>query len=98
MTGSSSSGGIIIVVVTINKETGKVIAGPDIVSRGFVYVRESEQLIEDARERVKDALQVCEEREPRNGLPSSPMCDALSKYLYARTNRRPMILPIIMEV
>ncbi|NMA63707.1 MAG: ribonuclease J [Syntrophomonadaceae bacterium] len=94
-----SSGGIIIVVVTINKETGKVIAGPDIVSRGFVYVRESEQLIEDARERVKDALQVCEEKGTTEWATiKSHVRDALSKYLYARTNRRPMILPIIMEV
>lgn len=94
-----SSDGIIIVVVTINKETGTVIAGPDIVSRGFVYVRESEQLIDDARERVREALQVCEKRGVTEWATiKSQVRDVLNKYLYEKTKRRPMILPIIMEV
>ncbi|NLU50352.1 MAG: ribonuclease J [Syntrophomonadaceae bacterium] len=94
-----SSDGIIIVVVTINKETGTVIAGPDIVSRGFVYVRESEQLIDDARERVREALQVCEMRGVTEWATiKSQVRDVLNKYLYEKTKRRPMILPIIMEV
>ncbi|HOV43681.1 MAG TPA: ribonuclease J, partial [Syntrophothermus lipocalidus] len=94
-----SSDGIIIVVVTINKETGTVIAGPDIVSRGFVYVRESEQLIEEAREKVREALLVCEKKGATEWASiKSHVREALSKYLYEKTKRRPMILPIIMEV
>ncbi|MDH7497199.1 MAG: ribonuclease J [Syntrophomonadaceae bacterium] len=94
-----SSEGIIIVVVTISKETATVIAGPDLVTRGFVYVRESEELIEEAKERVKEALQTCEERGTSEwSVIKSVVRDSLSKYLYEKTKRRPMILPIIMEV
>ncbi|WP_425060920.1 ribonuclease J [Sporomusa carbonis] len=94
-----SQDGILIVVVTMDKQRGQVAAGPDIVSRGFVYVRESEQLMEDAKERVKQALEKCE----LNGVTEwaaikSNVRDTLGKYLYERTRRRPMILPIIMEV
>lgn len=94
-----SQDGILIVVVTINKESGLVIAGPDIVSRGFVYVRESEQLMEDAKEKVKLALLKCEEKGITEWASiKSNVRDAISKYLYEKTRRRPMILPIIMEV
>ncbi|MGB9803583.1 ribonuclease J [Desulfofundulus sp.] len=94
-----SQDGILIVVVTINRELGQVMAGPDIVSRGFVYVRESEQLMEEARQRVKEALEKCNDR----GLSEwaaikSQVRDVLGKFLYEKTRRRPMILPIIMEV
>lgn len=94
-----SQDGILIVVVTIDKQSGSVVAGPDIVSRGFVYVRESEQLMEDAKDKVKLALEKCE----TNGIIEwaaikANVRDALSKYLYEKTRRRPMILPIIMEV
>ncbi|MCE5287061.1 MAG: ribonuclease J [Pelosinus sp.] len=94
-----SQDGILIVVVTMDKQRGCVIAGPDIVSRGFVYVRESEQLMEDAKDKVRMALEKCE----TNGIVEwaaikANIRDALSKYLYEKTRRRPMILPIIMEV
>jgi len=94
-----SQDGILIVVVTIDRESGQVIAGPDIVSRGFVYVRESEQLMEEAREKVKCALVKC----TGNGVSEwatikSQVRDALGKFLFEKTRRRPMILPIIMEV
>ncbi|MDK2887193.1 MAG: ribonuclease [Thermoanaerobacter sp.] len=94
-----SQDGILIVVVTISRELGQVMAGPDIVSRGFVYVRESEQLMEEARERVKEALEKCNDR----GLSEwaaikAQVRDVLGKFLYEKTRRRPMILPIIMEV
>lgn len=94
-----SQDGILIVVVTIDKQRGCVIAGPDIVSRGFVYVRESERLMEDARERVQQALEKCE----TNGITEwaaikANIRDSLGKYLYEKTRRRPMILPIIMEI
>lgn len=91
--------GIIIVVVTINKEAGEVVAGPDIVSRGFVYVRESEQLIEDAREKVREALDVCVKRNLTEwAVIKSQVREKLSRYLHEKTGRRPMILPIIMEI
>lgn len=94
-----SQDGILIVVVTMDKQRACVVAGPDIVSRGFVYVRESEQLMDDARDKVKQALEKCEQ----NGVTEwaaikSNVRDALGKYLYERTRRRPMILPIIMEI
>jgi len=94
-----SQDGILIVVVTINRETGLVMAGPDIVSRGFVYVRESEELLEEAKIKVKCALDKCSNR----GISEwssikSQVRDALGKFLYDKTRRRPMILPIIMEI
>ncbi|BAF59470.1 MAG: ribonuclease J [Pelotomaculum sp.] len=94
-----SQDGILIVVVTINRESGLIMAGPDIVSRGFVYVRESEELLEEAKIKVKSALDKCTEK----GISEwssikSQVRDALGKFLYEKTRRRPMILPIIMEV
>jgi ribonuclease J len=93
-----SQDGILIVVVTMDKQRGCVVAGPDIVSRGFVYVRESEQLMEEAKEKVKQSLEKFE----TGGVTEwsaikSGVRDALGKFLYERTRRRPMILPIIME-
>ena len=94
-----SQDGIIIVVVTINKDTGVLVAGPDIVSRGFVYVRESEELIEESKVKVKEALAICEQRNMRDWASiKSQVREILSKYLYEQTRRRPMIMPIIMEV
>ena len=94
-----SQDGILIVVVTINRESGTVVAGPDIVSRGFVYVRESEELIDEAKDKVKLALKKCEEKGITEWASiKSNVRDAVSKYLYEKTRRRPMILPIIMEV
>ncbi len=94
-----SNDGIVIVVVTINKELGQVVAGPDIVSRGFVYVRESEELMDYAKDKVKVALEKCENRKITDwGTIKSNIRDVLGKYLYEKTRRRPMILPIIMEV
>ena len=94
-----SQDGIMIVVVTIDKESCHVVAGPDIVSRGFVYVREAEDLMEEAKDKVQAALERCEE----NGVSEwsvikSNVRDALGRFLYEKTRRRPMILPIIMEI
>lgn len=94
-----SQDGIMIVVVTLDKETCTVLSGPDIVSRGFVYVREAEDLMDEARERVSDALEQC--RTSGNAewsVIKSSVRDTLGKFLYEKTRRRPMILPIIMEV
>ena len=94
-----SQDGIFIVVVTIDKEANLVIAGPDIISRGFVYVRESEELMEDAREKVKVVLDLCFEKKITDWSSiKAQIRDALGKYLYEKTKRRPMIMPIIMEV
>jgi ribonuclease J len=90
--------GIIIVVLTLEKYTNQLLAGPDIVSRGFVYVRESEDLMGDARIAVEDALDHCLERQISDwGKIKTVIKDALSEFVWKRTKRRPMILPIIME-
>ncbi|WP_027623319.1 ribonuclease J [Clostridium lundense] len=94
-----SQDGILTVVVTIEKESGLVIAGPDIISRGFVYVRESEDLMEEARNIVRDALKECEEKHITEWATiKSNIKDSLRMFLYERTKRKPMILPIIMEI
>jgi ribonuclease J len=94
-----SQDGIFIVVITVSKETGTVIAGPDIVSRGFVYVKESEELLEEAREKLRDILKQCEQEQITEwGGIKSNVREVVGKFLYERTRRRPMILPIIMEV
>lgn len=94
-----SQDGILIVVVAMDPESGDIVGGPDIVSRGFVYVRESEGLLEEAKERVRKALN---DQMGRNvtewAVLKSGVRDVLSRYLYEKTRRRPMILPIIMEV
>lgn len=90
--------GIMIVVMTLERHSNVVLAGPDIVSRGFVYVRESEDLMEHAREAVEDALNACLDRNITDwGKIKTSVKDALSDYVWKRTKRRPMILPIIME-
>ena len=94
-----SQDGIMIVVVTIDKENCHVVSGPDIVSRGFVYVREAEGLMDEAKDKVQLGLEKCEE----NGVSEwsaikSTVRDSLGRFLYERTRRRPMILPIIMEI
>lgn len=94
-----SQDGLIVVVVTMEKETSTTIAGPDIISRGFVYVRESEDLIEEARKVVREALSKCEEKKITEwSYIKSLIKDTLKDYLWQKTKRSPMILPIIMEV
>ena len=91
--------GLMIIVVTMTKENGTVVAGPDIISRGFVYVRESEDLMEESREVVREVLDDCEEQNIREwSLLKSSIRDRLKDFLFQKTKRRPMILPIIMEV
>ena len=93
-----SQDGILTIVVTIEKQSGKVVSGPDIISRGFVYVRESEGLMDEAREIVKSVLRDCEERQITDWATlKSKMRDELREFLYEKTKRKPMILPIIME-
>ena len=94
-----SEDGLIIAVATIENETGAILAGPDIVSRGFVYVRESEELMTNARELLMRTLRDCLESDMRDwNTIKGRMKDELGDYIYMKTKRRPMILPIIMEI
>ncbi|MCR5458488.1 MAG: ribonuclease J [Acetatifactor sp.] len=94
-----SEEGIMIVVMSLERETGLLLSGPDIVSRGFVYVRESDELIEEARLIVDEAVQACLDRGITDwGKLKSTTKDVLSDFVWKKTKRRPMILPIIMEV
>ena len=91
--------GLIIAVCTIDSASGEVVSGPDIVSRGFVYVRESEGLMEEARRLVGRTISQCMEENVREwSAIKIRVRDSLSRLLYSRTKRSPMILPIIMEV
>lgn len=91
--------GILVVVVTLQKGTNKIVAGPDIVTRGFVYVRESEQLIDDAKNVVSATLDKCRDKNIKEWSQlKQAIRDQLGKALYEKTRRRPMILPIIMEI
>ena len=91
--------GIIIVVLTLERRTNRLLAGPDIVSRGFVYVRESEQLMEDARRAVSDALDKClGGRHTDWNKIKLVIRDAMNDYIWKKTKRKPMVIPIIMDV
>ncbi len=93
-----SEDGIIIVVVTIDKH-GNILVGPDIITRGFVYIRESEELIEAATKRVEDALKDCEENNVTEwSVLKDTIRNSLNNYIYQKIKRNPMILPVIMEV
>lgn len=91
--------GLIVVVATIDSMDGHIISGPDIVSRGFVYVRESENLMEDIKRKVQTALEDCSDHNIREwGNIKTRVRDDLSKLIFDRTKRNPMILPVIMEI
>ncbi len=94
-----SQDGLIIIVMTMDSSTGEIIAGPDVISRGFVYVRESENLMENVKSVIRNEIEKCE----RNHITDwatikSNLRDNLKDYIAAKTKRNPMILPIIMEV
>ena len=94
-----SEDGLIVVVVTISKQEGKVVSGPDIISRGFVYVRESGDLMDDARDVVKRTLDRCTKKSISDwSTLKTSIREDLRSYLYHQTKRNPMILPIIMEI
>ena len=90
--------GILMVVVTIDKQTGGVIAGPDIVSRGFVYMRDAEELMDNAKAQVLGALRHTGSVPEDWAFAKTKICDTLSQYLYEQTKRSPMIIPVVMEV
>jgi len=94
-----SQDGILVVVVTLSKQDGKIVSGPDIISRGFVYVRESEGLLEEANRIVTNTLtKMMSENVNEWASLKTSVRDVLGRFLYEQTKRRPMILPIIMEV
>lgn len=91
--------GIMIVVLTLEKGTNRLLAGPDIVSRGFVYVRESEELMEEARQVLSEALDECLSNKYADWNKIKLVIrDAMNDYIWRKTKRRPMIIPIIMDV
>jgi ribonuclease J len=94
-----SQDGILVIVITLSRASRTILSGPDIISRGFVYVRESEQLLEEATQLVSQTLERCMRDQVSEWMSlKTSIRDALSKFLFERTRRRPMILPIIMEV
>lgn len=94
-----SEDGLIIAVCTISRKTGKVVAGPDLVTRGFVYVRESDELLDEAKKTIKKTLDECADAGTREwGVIKNRLRDELGFFIFQKTKRRPMILPVIMEV
>ncbi|MBE5821158.1 MAG: ribonuclease J [Clostridiales bacterium] len=94
-----SQDGLLVIVVTMDSSTGMVVAGPDVISRGFVYVKESETLMEDIKKLIKKQLDEFEDKGVKDWTTiKSGIKDKLRDYLYSTTKRNPMILPIIMEV
>ena len=94
-----SQDGLIVIVLTMSSATGEVVAGPDVISRGFVYVRESESLMDDVKSVVRHEIKKCEERGIRDWATiKSAARENLRDYIFMKTKRNPMIIPIIMEI
>ena len=94
-----SQDGLIIVVLTMDSSTGEVVSGPDVISRGFVYVRESENLMEEVKRVVREEIEQCEQNHITDWMTiKTNLKESLRDYVFQKTKRNPMILPIIMEV
>ena len=94
-----SQDGLVVVVFSVDRATGEVLSGPDIVSRGFVYVKESEQLIAEARQKARSVLEKYRDYEYKDwSVIKSKIREQVSHVLYQRTKRSPMVLPIVMEI
>jgi ribonuclease J len=94
-----SQDGLITVVITLDSRSGRIIAGPDVISRGFVYVRESENLMEDIKKLLREELSKCEEKHITDWATLKLVIkEELGNYIYKKTKRQPMLIPIIMEV
>jgi ribonuclease J len=87
--------GFVVVVVAIDERTGDLVEGPDIISRGFVYVRNSEELLEEAKERVIDLV---DSGKMHRDTAATVIKDSISQFLYQRTRRNPMVFPVVLEV
>ncbi len=91
--------GLIIIVATLNSQNGRLLSGPDVISRGFVYVREAEDIIDHVREVARDSIERCNKNKTNDwSVTKNFVKNNVSKYIYEKTNRTPMILPIMMEV
>ena len=91
--------GLIICFATVDRISGRILAGPDLVSRGFVYVRESEELMEEAKKLLTETLQKCLDRDVHDwNMIKTKMKDVISEFIYSKTQRSPMILPVMMEI
>ena len=91
--------GIVIIVLSMDGTTGDVVSGPDVITRGFVYVRESEQMLDQTRRLCEDVVADCMyDRITDHGTIKNRLRDTVSKHIYQTTRRSPMVLPIIMEV
>ncbi len=94
-----SQDGLIVIVLTMDSSSGEVVAGPDVISRGFVYVRESENIMDDVKSVVRNEIRKCEERGIRDwSTIKSTVRENLRDYIFSKTKRNPMIIPIIMEI
>ena len=94
-----SQDGLIVIVLTMDSSSGEVVAGPDVISRGFVYVRESENLMDDVKRVIREEIEKCEQKHIKEwSVIKSNLKDNLRDYIYQKTKRNPMILPIIMEI
>ena len=94
-----SQDGLIVIVLTMDSSTGEVVAGPDVISRGFVYVRESENLMDDVKNVVRHEISKCEQKNIRDwSTIKSTVRENLRDYIFSKTKRNPMIIPIIMEI
>ena len=94
-----SQDGLIVIVLTMDSSTGEVVAGPDVISRGFVYVRESENLMDDVKAVVRKEIKKCEEKGIRDWSTIKSLTrDNLREYIFTKTKRNPMIIPVIMEI
>ena len=96
---SLSENGMIIVVIALDRRTAKVVSGPDIVTRGFVYVRENELLMDEIKEVAKEELEKCDRENIREwSTIKNNVREQISHYVYSKTKRQPMILPILMDI
>ena len=94
-----SQDGLIIIVMTMDSASGEIVSGPDVISRGFVYVRESENLMDDVKKVIREEVRKCEDKKITDwSTIKSTLKDSLREYIFQKTKRNPMILPIIMEV
>jgi len=93
-----STDGIFIVIVTVDKDTGRVVSGPDLISRGFVHQQTSDALIESARQQVLATINKIGPGNPEWSVLKNSIRDSLSRFLYDQMRRRPMIMPIVVEV
>jgi ribonuclease J len=91
--------GVFMIVVTVDHKTGELVTSPDLISRGFVYMKAREKLVEDTRQKVKDLMKSNSNKNRANwSLVKDKLRDEIGKFLYQKTQRRPMVLPVVIEV